>query len=96
MTSDVLFVDDVYTFPCPHCFGTVQVTQAEVACGIFRHGIMLENLEPMNPHADQATCESLVAEQKVRGCAKPFQLITATQPAQVRVCSYELQHAEAL
>jgi hypothetical protein len=66
---EAVTVDGVHYFACPHC--GVAISVEVVACGIFRCGV-LKNGQPVPPHADRATCERLVKQGKVWGCAKPF------------------------
>jgi hypothetical protein len=59
---------------CPHCNEFIIVHHEEIQCGIFRHGIYTNNLEPVDPHLSQKQCESLVMQKMIYGCGKPFQL----------------------
>lgn len=56
---------------CPHCSGWFIVQAREVNCTIFRHGAYKNTGLPLNPHASQETCERLLAEDKIYGCAQP-------------------------
>jgi|688.fasta_scaffold242740_2 hypothetical protein len=71
-SGDVVRVDGVYYFACPHCGATIAVV--DIACGIFRCGLLKEGKgeTPVPPHADKATCDRLVQQNKVWGCARPF------------------------
>jgi len=60
--------------PCPHCFDEVIIIENEINCGIFRHAVYKDSLQPINPHASKQECERLIEEDKVYGCAKPFKL----------------------
>lgn len=57
---------------CPNCNGSVLVFENEIACRIFRHGILKDTGNQMDPHTPKAKCEELVNENKIWGCGKPF------------------------
>lgn len=64
---------DPMFFQCPHCDGELIIFPNEVNCGIFRHA-NLKSGGQVNPHSKKEVCDKLVAEDKVDGCCKPFQL----------------------
>ena len=68
--EDALFI----YLACPHCQGSVIVAKTELACRIFRHGIIKETGQQMDPHTPKSICEDLVSQDKIRGCGKPFQV----------------------
>lgn len=72
--------EDRYVFACPHCGTLVQVRKSEIACKIFRHAHFKATGQMIGPHTDRKTCESLVAQNLVHGCAKPFRF-DGTGPA---------------
>ena len=78
----MLGADGVHYCECPHCGVVVQVV--DIACGIFRCGEFKNNQGQIPPHADRATCERLVQEALVWGCAKPFRFDGHTATA----CDY--------
>jgi len=58
---------------CEWCSTWFIVLANQINCGIFRHGVYKKNLnQPMNPHAPQKECETLVAAGKIYGCGKPL------------------------
>ena len=61
-----------FIIKCPHCHGQIQISSNQINCKIFRHAVYKHNLEPINPHATQQDCETLVKEEKIYGCGKPF------------------------
>jgi hypothetical protein len=58
---------------CPHCGGLVEII--EINCGIFRHGIIKETGQQMDPHSSKEICEHLVENNLIYGCGKPFEIV---------------------
>ncbi len=79
-------LEDFIEIQCPHCQGTVVLLKTDIHCGIFRHGVMIQTGEQINPHASQQECERLVASGQVRGCCKPFQFHAGMKNAEA--CGY--------
>lgn len=63
----------ILNLKCPHCDGSIIVFENEINCGIFRHATYKDGRQ-VNPHAPKIVCDKLVAEDKVLGCCKPFEL----------------------
>jgi hypothetical protein len=57
---------------CPHCDAIVEIL--ELNCKIFRHGIYKNNNQQINPHASKEECDSLVVNDLIYGCGKPFRV----------------------
>jgi hypothetical protein len=55
---------------CPHCNMLIHIQQLN--CKIFRHGVYKHNNEQINPHASKIECDSLVVNNQIYGCGKPF------------------------
>lgn len=72
----VLYIpsDKCYVFPCPHCNSYIQVVENEVNCQIFVHAVIKSTGVQVNPHASKEYCVSLVSQNLVDGCCKPFKL----------------------
>lgn len=82
--------DQVYLFDCPHCSCQIQVSYDQVNCMIFRHGVYRDTMTPINPHASERDCDSLINMGMVYGCCKPFRL-TRNQSGQLDeaiICDY--------
>ena len=60
---------------CPHCGASVEVAPFSLNCAIFRHGVFIDTLEPIDPHAPQELCEWLLANELIYGCGKPFTIV---------------------
>ena len=67
-------IEHCYIFECPHCEMLIQVAENEVNCQIFRHAIMKSTGQQVNPHASKEYCKSLISQNLVYGCCKPFKL----------------------
>ena len=89
LNGTVELLNGIYCFFCPHCFGPSQVLPAQVACKIFRHAVYVKNNMPINPHMPEAQCNELVAQNAVRGCAKPFEFIPINGGFMVQKCGYK-------
>lgn len=88
--KEVIYVpeDSMYVFECPHCNLLVQVKEKDLRCKIFRHAVYKANNKPIKPHAPQAECERLLAQDLVYGCAKPFRLVTTGKVLRAEICGY--------
>ena len=60
---------------CPHCAQMIMVNQKDINCAIFRHAILKETGEQIDPHSKKIVCDKLVQNGEVFGCAKPFKLV---------------------
>src|SRR5690348_1898410 len=85
----------LYSFPCPHCENLVVVHTQEIACHIFRHGYFFQKqgekivlTEQIPPHSSKADCDRYVAEGRIIGCGKPFQMYREGDRYNVRKCDY--------
>lgn len=63
-------VGDVQSTPCIHCGAEISI--ADLACGIFRCGIIKRTNRQIPPHASKNVCDLLVASGAIWGCGKPF------------------------
>jgi len=71
---------------CPHCKDLIWIEQLN--CRIFRHASFKsgdKRGEQIPPHSTQLECETWVKEDRVYGCAKPFQIL---ESGEVVVCDY--------
>lgn len=75
-------------FECPHCFNLVIVNSNEINCGIFRHGILKETGQQINPHETQANCDKFIRDNLVYGCAKPFEIKKVGDKYEISICDY--------
>ena len=57
---------------CPYCDGEIQII--ELNCKIFRHAIFKDSGKQLDPHASKEICDSVIKENLVYGCAKPFKI----------------------
>ena len=71
---------------CPNCEGMIEILQ--INCGIFRHGVIKENMEQINPHAPEEYCNKIYSEKLIYGCGKPFQLILLNDEYKAIKCEY--------
>ena len=77
-----------YQFVCPHCEGTIIVHHNELNCRIFRHGMYLQNMQPIPPHLPKEECDRLVACNLIAGCGKPFRVEGNGATATAVTCDY--------
>ena len=78
----------IYEFDCPHCGGAMEVKENEINCAIFRHAVYKDGRQ-VNPHAPKSTCDKLVADDKVLGCCKPFELVKKGNTYKAVTCDYK-------
>jgi len=71
---------------CPHCNEFVIIN--ELNCCIFRHGILKNTGEQMNPHASKQECDDLKKNNLIFGCGKPFQIVFHSEKLVVEICDY--------
>jgi hypothetical protein len=72
---EVTLEGDDYVITCPQCNVPTMVRKSEINCLIFRHAVFRSNLKPIDPHSSKKICDDLIANKKIYGCGKPFQLI---------------------
>lgn len=63
---------DVIEVKCPHCECIFVTTEAELNCGIFRHGANGQEQAP--PHASEEACNALKAKPDAKGCFMPVKV----------------------
>lgn len=68
---------------CPHCKN--QILIEKLNCRIFRHGTFKEDGKQINPHESKEICDFFIANGKIYGCGKPFQI---NDELQAIVCEY--------
>ena len=89
IVCDMIALEDgYYTFPCPHCGLNQFESSREINCGIFRHAVYKTNMSQIDPHASKLTCDTLKEQDKVYGCAKPYEMVNDGTSWSVRECGY--------
>ena len=73
---------------CPHCNEFIIIYKNEINCGIFRHGILKDNFQQINPHLSKNECQKLYNQNKLYGCSKPFKIIINNGIYKVEACDY--------
>lgn len=86
--NEIILINDFYHMNCPHCEDEIIVYKDELNCKIFRHGIYKDSYQQINPHMNKINCDKLVLENKVYGCAKPFQIIKIENKLYITICDY--------
>lgn len=71
---------------CPHCGFMVEILA--INCGIFRHGVLKNNNQQINPHGSKVYCDDLIQKDLIYGCGKPFQLIKKNDTYSAITCAY--------
>lgn len=80
----IVFIEGYYYFGCPHCKTTIEVSQNDINCKIFRCGIYKQNGLPISPHTSKTDCMKLVENDLIYGCGKPF----IFDKSNVKICDY--------
>jgi hypothetical protein len=71
---------------CPHCNDPILIDQLN--CKIFRHGVLKNNSEQINPHSSKIECDNYVNNDLIYGCGKPFKIIELNNEYKVEICDY--------
>ncbi len=71
---------------CPHCNGSIIIE--ELNCRIFRHAVLKENLNQINPHTPKEECENYIEKNLIYGCGKPFIVIFRDNKYISEICDY--------
>lgn len=71
---------------CPHCYEPIIIQ--EINCGIFRHGIIKNTGQQMDPHLNKQECDRLKKENLIFGCGKPFMIIENDGEYLIIDCDY--------
>lgn len=68
-------MDDYIVVQCCHCGGDVLIMRNEINCTIFRHGVMKDTFQQINPHSPKDECDMLRNNDMIYGCGKPFRVV---------------------
>jgi hypothetical protein len=72
---------------CPHCGDFIIIMK--INCGIFRHGVLIENGKQIDPHSPKDLCDYYARENKIYGCGKPFRIVrTNEDDFYTEICDY--------
>lgn len=71
---------------CPHC--KLNIIIQELNCHIFRHGVMKENGQQINPHASKDDCDFFLNSKMIYGCGKPFRIVKIVDKYVAEICDY--------
>jgi hypothetical protein len=72
---------------CPHCKEPVIIEKLN--CHIFRHGIIKQTGQQMDPHAPKNVCDDFFQKGLIFGCGKPFKIIKKEDGKHVsEICEY--------
>ena len=66
----------------------VQVLVTQIACTIFRHGVIKATGAQIDPHSPQEYCDKVAAEGLIWGCGKPFRLVPLGSEWSPQICDY--------
>jgi hypothetical protein len=76
----------MFIISCPHCNEYIEII--EIACGIFRHGILISDYRQINPHSSKEQCDYLISNNLIYGCGKPFKVELINDVYSVSICDY--------
>ena len=71
---------------CPHCNNPVLIEQLN--CKIFRHAVLKNTNQQINPRASKDECNKYISNDLVYGCGKPFKIIEYNQQYKAEICDY--------
>jgi hypothetical protein len=86
--NEIKVIDDTLFFNCPHCSKEILVFLKDINCRIFRCGIFKDTFKQIDPHLPLHKCQQLIKENKIYGCAKPFEIIINNNKYFIRICDY--------
>jgi len=75
-----------FNIKCPHCQDTIIIE--ELNCAIFRHAVLIDTLQQINPHSSKEICDDLIKNKKIFGCGKPFKIIIKDNIYIAEICDY--------
>jgi len=79
---------EIYVY-CPHCNILILIYKNEINCSIFRHGVMKNNMQQIDPHLPKEECDRLAKDGLIIGCGKPFRLVTNKEEEYTAIkCDY--------
>ena len=67
-------MDDYIIVNCPHCSEFIFIYRNDLNCRIFRHAIIKETFNQINPHASKQQCDEYIKNNEIYGCGKPFKI----------------------
>ena len=71
---------------CPHCLDAVLI--AQLACGIFRHGVYIATDQQIDPHTPEPECTRLANANAIYGCGRPFRVVADGSAHTAVICDY--------
>ncbi len=71
---------------CPHCKEWIIIEK--INCAIFRHGVLKNNMQQINPHLSKFECDKLIFKKIIYGCGKPFRLENIKGDWKAIICDY--------
>lgn len=81
--------DEDICVTCPHCRAPIMVYVKDINCAIFRHGVMKDTGQQIDPHSSKVVCDELAREGRIYGCGKPFKLVRKDSVTyESEVCGY--------
>ena len=87
--KEIKLIEDTLFFNCPHCSQEIVVFVKDINCRIFRHAIFKDSYKQIDPHLSLENCQKLINENKVYGCAKPFEILIKNEKYFVTICDYK-------
>jgi len=75
-----------FIITCPHCLDYIIIEK--INCGIFRHGVLIQTGNQIDPHSNKELCDYYIKNKKIYGCGKPYQVIKEEHTYKVIICDY--------
>lgn len=79
-------IDEQPILICPHCNEYVIIEKMN--CGIFRHGILKNNGQQIDPHSSKVDCDKYIENGLIYGCGKPFRITVDNNKFTIEICDY--------
>lgn len=71
---------------CPNCQD--YFIMKKLNCGIFRHGVLIQNGNQIDPHATKELCNYYSNNKLIYGCGKPFRVLLINNKFECEICDY--------
>ena len=77
-----------FIIKCPNCDDLIIIEKLN--CSIFRHGVIIESNEQIDPHSTKELCEYYIKNKLIYGCGKPYKIIINENNEYIPIkCDYE-------